>query len=171
MPLQFQPKKESEIKRFKVLPAGDYPFTVLASQEQASKSTKNAGKLMCAVKLNVHGPDSDQHVYDYFADWFSEWKLKHFLETTGNANAYLTGNVDSSQNAWDGFEGFVKVEVEEATGSYAEKNVVVDYLPKKNQTVEALDFSNPTAASKVEKPKAATPAADSTPPPDDDIPF
>jgi len=166
MPIQFQPKKESEIKRFSNLPPGDYPFTVLASQEQASKSAKNNGRLMCVVKLNVHGPDSDKHVYDYFADWFSEWKLKHFMETTGNAQAYLSGGVDSSGGQWEGWQGFVKLDVE-SDEKYGDKNVVVDYLPKENQTVESLDFSNPTAASKAEPKKKN----ETVPPPDDDIPF
>lgn len=164
MPIQFQPKKESEIKQFKVLPPGNYPFTVLASQEQASKSEKNKGRIMCAVKLNVHGLDSDRHVYDYFSDWFSEFKTKHFLETTGNARMYLTGNIDSTDDKWQGFTGFVKLEVENDP-KYGEKNVVADYLPKQDQTVEALDFSDPTAASRVVKPAVKAPE------PDEDIPF
>lgn len=164
MPIQFQPKKESEIKQFKVLPPGNYPFTVLSSQEQASKSAKNAGRIMCAVKLNVHGPDSDRHVYDYFADWFSEWKLKHFLETTGNASMYLTGNIDSTGDKWQGFTGFANLEVENDP-KYGEKNVVKDYVPRQEQTVEALDFTDPTAASRVAKPAPTQPADDT------DVPF
>lgn len=171
MPLQYQPKKESEIKRFATLPAGEYPFTVLACQEQESKSVKNKGRLMCAVKLNVHGPESDKHVYDYFADWFSEWKLKHFMETTGNAQAYLSGNVDATEDKWAGFEGFVLLGVE-TDPKYGEKNVVEDYVPRKGQTVEDLDFSNPTAASKAKKPAAVKPKVQtSSTEPDDDIPF
>lgn len=128
MGLKFTPKDESEISRFSNLPDGDYPFTVLESEIKISKSPKNAGKQMCALKLNVHGPDFDRHVYDYFADWFSEWKLKHFCETTRHANEYETGEVDPSGNAWQGRTGFVRITLKDDP-KYGEKNEVDDYLP------------------------------------------
>ena len=146
MPIQFKPKDESEIARFSNLPAGDYPFTVLESAIQISKSAKNAGKEMCAVKLNVHGPKFDRHVYDYFADWFSEWKLKHFCETTRNAKEYESGTVDPDGNAWAGRTGFVRVKVVNDP-KYGEKNEVDDYIP----------------------PVAVTQSAE--PPTGDDVPF
>lgn len=165
--ISFQPQKEEELgSKFSNLPPGNYPFTVLDSQEQASKSEKNKGRIMCAVKLNVHGPTSDRHVYDYFApDWLSPWKLKHFMETTGKAQAYLTGNVDATGGQWKDWQGFVKIGVE-TDSKRGEKNVVADYLPKQEQTVEALDFSDPTAASRVVNPVVKTPGPD-----DEDVPF
>jgi hypothetical protein len=125
MALRFQPKTESEISRFSNLPEGDYPFTVLESSIQVSKSAKNAGKEMVKLKINVHGNDSDRHVYDYFADWFSEWKLKHFCEATGLGSAYAAGEVDPSDNAWQGREGFVRIVIE-SDQIYGDKNVVAD---------------------------------------------
>ena len=128
MAIKFTPKDESEIARFSNLPAGDYPFTVLESAIQISKSAKNSGKEMCAVKLNVHGPKFDRHVYDYFADWFSEWKLKHFCETTRNAKEYESGTVDPGGHAWAGRTGFVRIKVVNDP-KYGEKNEVDDYIP------------------------------------------
>lgn len=128
MALSFKPKTENELSRFKPLPPGTYPFTILESAEQESKSAKNAGKLMVKLKLNVHGPDDcDVHVYDNFADWFSEWKLKHFCETAGLADAYEAGTVDASDNAFEGRTGFVTLAIEEASEKYPEKNSVEDY--------------------------------------------
>lgn len=130
MALTFKPKLEEELNSFENLLPGEYPFTVLASKEQASKSEKNKGKIMAAVKLNVHGPNGDRHVYDYFADWFSEWKLKHFLETTGFGKEYAQGTADASNDAWVQRQGYVKVDIEPASGNFAAKNIVVDYVVK-----------------------------------------
>ena len=128
MAITFKPKKEEELNNFDPLPEGEYPFTCLESGEIASKSEKNKGRMMCAVKLNVHGPKFDRHVYDYFADWFSEWKLKHFCETTGKGADYMAGVVDSDNNAWAGRTGWVTVGIEEYQGK--KKNTVVDYVVK-----------------------------------------
>lgn len=149
MALKFQPKTEEQLNSFENLPAGEYPFTILESEEVASKSAKNPGKLMAKIKLNVHGPNGDRHVYDYFADWFSEWKLKHFLETTGFGAEYAKGEADPSGGAWRQRQGYVKLEVEPAQGNFAAKNVVADYVVKGEA-------------------KAASP---NTPPEDDSVPF
>lgn len=130
MPIQFKPKSEDELSRFGNLPDGDYPFTVLESSEVASKSAKNAGKMMIKLKLNVHGPEFDKHVYDYFADWFSEWKLKHFHEVAGLSKQYDSGQVDASNNAYQGRTGFVRIKVEDDP-TWGEKNTVDDYILQK----------------------------------------
>lgn len=146
--MKFQPKKEEELSKFDLLPDGTYPFTVLESGEIASKSVKNNGKMMIALKLNVHGPNGDRHVYDYFADWFSEWKLKHFADTTGLTKQYEAGELNADASALAGRVGFVKLSHEDA-GKYPAKNVVDDYIVK-------------------EQPKEAGPAQQ---PEDEDVPF
>ena len=160
MPLLFKPKNESELSSgFDNLPPGEYPFTVMESGVTESKSEKNRGKLMCAVKLNVHGPDFDRHVYDYFADWFSEWKLKHFCEVVGLAKDYNDGVVKPDDNAWKGREGFLKLKIAPARGNFEAKNEVSDYLPEEHQTVESLTKPRPSVT-------ASEPQG-----PDDDVPF
>ena len=153
--MQFTPKKESELSRFEPLPAGEYPFTVLESDEVASKSVKNSGKMMLKIKLNVHG-EKDAGVYDYFADWFSEWKLKHFFDTIGASGDYESGNIDGTQNAFAGRVGMVRLGIEDS-GTYGLKNVVDDYVVVKAE--------QPTKSA---KPKPQ-PAQDS--PGADDVPF
>lgn len=127
--MKVQPKSESEIKTFDLLPDGVYPFTVLNSDEVASKSEKNKGRMMFAVKLNVHGANGDRHVYSYFSDWFSEWLLRHFADTTGQLAAYEAGELDGKNGAFQGKTGFVKIKTEPA-GKYPAKNVVEDYIVK-----------------------------------------
>lgn len=127
--MKITPKQESELKpRFPVLPDGVYPFTVLASCEKASKSEKNAGKMMFEVKLNVHGPNSDHHCFSYFADWFNEFQLRHFAATTGQLKAYETGEFDGTNNKFAGKTGYVKIKTEAARGNFGPKNVVDDYV-------------------------------------------
>jgi len=160
MPIKFTPKREEELSRFENLPDGIYPFTVLESAIKLSKSAKNAGKEMVAVKLNVHGPDFDRHVYDYFADWFSEWKLKHFCDTTGLAADYAAGQVDPSDNSWQGRQGYVLIATDDARDGFPAKNVANDYGDGKKSSAPAT--SKPIV--KAEKPSAE-------PPESDDVPF
>lgn len=146
--MKIQPKREEELNSFDLLPDGTYPFTVLESGEIPSKSVKNKGRMMFAVKLNVHGPNGDRHVYDYFADWFSEWKLRHFAATTGQLKEYEAGELNGDASAFAGRVGFVTLS-QEPGGQYKAKNVVDDYVVK-------------------EQPKEANASA---PPDGDDVPF
>ena len=92
---------------------------------------------MFAIKLNVHG-DYDKHVYDYFADWFSEYKLRHFAYAVGLGDAYESGNLDGRDGALVGRQGFVKIKGEEdKSGKFGPKNVVKDYVVKEKK-VEKL---------------------------------
>lgn len=140
--MKFTPKTEEQLKkeaqeRFALLPDGDYPFTVLESNEKASKSAKNKGRMMFEVKLNVHGPDGDYHIFDYFSDWFSEWKMKHFADTTGQAKAYEAGTMDGTQNAFAGKVGYATIKTRPAKGEFAAQNEVKDYVVRGSAAVPA----------------------------------
>lgn len=135
--MKVQPKKEEELNSFSLLPDGEYPFTVLESDEIPSKSVKNKGRMMFAVKLNVHGPSGDRHVYDYFADWFSEWKLRHFCHTIGILDKYEAGDVNGSLGAFNGRTGYVTVKTGKPQVGYAAKNEVEDYVFKEAVTTPA----------------------------------
>ena len=164
MPLHYKPKSEKELNRYPVLPEGDYPFTVLESSEVASKSQKNAGKLMVKLKLNVHGPDFDKHVFDYFADWFSEWKLKHFLETIGRGADYESGQIDARENAYEGRTGYVRIIIEENKETGEDRNAVDDYIVQPAQKV--IPKLTPTSTA-----LAPAPAAHKELSSQDDVPF
>lgn len=114
-----------------MLPDGEYPFTVLESAEIPSKSEKNKGKMMYAVKLNVHGPKGDHHCYDYFApEWLSPWKVRHFAATTGQIKAYESGDFNGDNGAFVGKVGYVKIGTDPAKGKFSAKNVVKDYIAR-----------------------------------------
>ena len=134
--MKFIPKSEDDLNRIGLIPDGDYPFTVIESNEQASKSEKNAGRIMCALKLAVHSKEGrDQWVFDYFADWFSEWKLKRFAETTGHSKNYEFGNLDVNNNAAQGWTGYVRIKTE-TDNKGKDKNVVDDYIVMKTEDVK-----------------------------------
>lgn len=135
--MKFTPKSEDQLTRFKALPEGDYSFTVLESEEVASKSAKNSGKIMCKLKLAVHDTknDRDQWVWDYFADWFSEWKLKHFADTTGHGADYQSGSLDVRNNNAQGWTGRVRLIVE-VDDKGNERNAVDDYIVEESVSAQ-----------------------------------
>jgi len=142
--MKITPKQESDLDGgFKLLPDGEYPFTVLESDEIASKSVKNKGRMMYAIKLNVHGPKRDQHVYCYFSDWFNDWLLRHFAATTGQLKAYESGDFDGSLGKFNGRVGYVKITTEAARGNYAAKNVVDDFIVRQAAPAGAVKPNPP----------------------------
>jgi hypothetical protein len=165
--MQFTPKSEADVSagktKFKPLPDGVYPFTVLESDEVPSKSQKNFGRLMVKLKLAAHGPDGrDQWVYDYFADWFSEWKLKHFADATGQADLYNTGGIDFANNRQRESQGWVRLAIE-VSDDGRERNVVDDYMADEAE-------SAPKAKQTPAKP-APAPLNVNPPEGGDDVPF
>lgn len=158
--MQITPKDESELSSgFEPLPTGVYPFTVLESAVQISKSAKNAGREMVKLKISVHGDGRDKHVYDYFADWFSEWKLKHFCDTTGLVESYAAGSIHPEDDNYQGRGGYVKLGIEVNKDTGEEHNIVVDYIVKEEKPV-----AKPTA-------KPTRPRAEADTSGGDDVPF
>ncbi len=135
--MQFTPRTEEEIQRDRLCPAGVYPFTTLESKEQASKSKKNFGKMMFAIKQCVHA-DGDSHVMDYFADWFNAHKLRHYFFVTGQIERYDTGSIDANNNAFNGLQGYLKIKIVPAKegDQYGPKNEIVDYLTQEEYEKE-----------------------------------
>lgn len=144
--MKFETLAENELGNFDLLPDGTYPFTTIASEEIASKSEKNRGKMMFAIKLNVHG-QQDRHVYDYFSSWLSPWKLRHFADTTGHMADYEKGEMDGTKNAFQGWVGYVKIGHKDANGKFSAKNTVEDYIVRE---VMAKRSAGVTTPAKVE---------------------
>jgi len=150
--MKFKPQTEEELQRNKLRPKGNYPFTVSESAEKASKSEKNPGRMMVALKLLVHGSDGDFVQNDYFADWFSAFKLRHFAETTGKLSAYEKGEINFAENRMQGAQGYLHLgEGKDKNGDI--RNEVKDYITESDYK-EAQEESEPEV-----------PASD------DDVPF
>ena len=164
MPIRFTPTNEQETKKFSNLPPGTYPFTVLESSEVPCKSGKHQGDLQAKIKLNVHGKDFKKHVYDYLAPWV-DWKMKHFMETIGLGQVWLSGVFDARDNVWKDRTGYVELDIE-TDPIYGDRNKVVDYMPNYAQRVEV----KPDAKISPED-VPAKPATQQPKPADDDVPF
>ena len=140
--MKFDPTQDTDVDsgEWPLLQPGDYPFSCLASDEVASKSEKNKGKLMFVVKLNVHGPKSDQHCWDRFApSWLSPWKVKHFAATVGLSADYEKGELNGANNAFAGKVGYVNIGIEPAQGNFPAKNVVKDYIVRDAKAKPAVE--------------------------------
>ncbi len=165
--MQFTPRTEEEIQRDQLCPEGFWPFTVLESKEQASKSEKNNGRMMFAIKLNIHADGGDSHRYDYFADWFNAHKLRHFFVSTGREVDYATGNMDGTNNAFQGYQGYLRVRIKKDKKTGEMVNEIVDYLTEAEYVEEIKGDEKPQS-------RAVASAAPNQPPversPFDDIP-
>lgn len=106
-----------------LLPVGQYAATVKLAKDKTSK----AGGEMIELILTVYGPDGLQvDVFDYLLasdNW--QWKVRHFCESAGldYARGELLADWCADQTVR------VNIGVEKKEG-YAEKNRVLDYLPR-----------------------------------------
>ncbi len=173
MAYQFTPKSEKDLSSgFENLPPGEYPFTVLESAIVKSKSAKNPDRPFIKIKIAVHGDGVDRHIFDQFADWFSEWKLKHFCETTNLRDEYCLGALSPELSAWKDRQGYCRIKIKPAQGEYEANNEVHDYLPDEEQKIESMKpeakVDPNTAKREMAKVKAA---AGMEAEEDDGIPF
>ncbi len=140
--MKFTPQSDTDLDsgEWPLLPPGEYPFTTMKSDEVPSKSLKNKGKMMFALKLNVHGPKSDVHIFDYMApEWLSPWKVKHYAASVGMLAAYESGELDGTLDKFAGKVGYVKIGIEPAQGNFPAKNVVKDYIVRDAKAKPAVE--------------------------------
>lgn len=137
-------------------PAGTYDFTVKEAEEGISA----AGNEQIKLTLLVYNRQGQQRtVSDYLpASKKAQWKVRHFAESVGMVRQYDSGELPTRE--MQGRPGRCKLGVEEATGTYAAKNKVLDYVAASGLAGEVN--TAPPARSKIK-----TPAGDL----DDDIPF
>ena len=153
--MRFTPKSEDDLEAALLLAEGEYPFQVLEASDEKSKK----GNDMIKLKLDVFGPHSSFHVYDYISDAFMAHKLRHFCYSVGLEASYNDGSLTSGQCI--GHEGYVRIAIEDAANGYKAKNVVDDYVFKATEAEAAIPKAQPEA-------QAEAPAVDAE---GDDVPF
>jgi hypothetical protein len=147
MAMKFQPKSETQLTEDRLAKDGDYDFQVLEASDKKSK----AGNQMIELKLGIFNGDALRwHVYDYLVPQM-EVKLRHFCDCTGLLAVYESGAL--AAEACRGRAGRCRLIIEEAEGSYPDKNVVKDYILRK---------AKPLSPPPVQAPPA---------PGEDDVPF
>jgi len=124
--MKFQPKKESELSTFELMPEGKYPFEIIEGTDTKSK----AGNDMIALKLKVFKNDgSFAIVFDYLLEAMM-YKVKHASDACGLSDKYENGKLEGAD--FVGKTGYVKIKIKPAQGDYAAANVVQDYVVEKD---------------------------------------
>lgn len=146
--MKFTPKTKEELSN--LLPDGTYPFQISGAQEKVSKS----GNEMIELTVRVFKPDGEFVIMtDYIMEKVA-YKLRHASEACGLLHEYESG-ILVDQN-FIGKEGYLKLKTQkDPNGVYADKNVVSDYVVKKDGTA-------PVRVKKEEKTAEINP---------DEIPF
>ena len=147
--MKFQPKTDKEIAEMNLWPEAQYSFEVLEAVDKASK----AGNDMIELKLKVYNDDGGFiFVKDYLLESLA-YKLKHAATVCGLSDQYAAGTLAGGD--FVGKAGTIKLKIQKSKdAAYADKNVVGDYVVKKDGETS---------------PPVGHPAGDALP--DDSIPF
>jgi hypothetical protein len=121
--MEWEPKTDEQLQEENLLQPGAYAFDVLTCEEQEDKE----GKPMFALKLDCHGDDKSQHVYDYISPNWMPHKFKYFFHTIGCPEMYESGKTGVEAHELIGKSGRVALEIEPA-GKFPAKNTVSHYL-------------------------------------------
>jgi len=163
--MQFAPQTEAQMQAARLIPDDtECDFEVMTAENKVSK----AGNEMIALKLCVWHGEREVHVYDYLMPSM-QFKLLHFCEAAGLTDRYASGNLSATD--CQSKTGKVVIGLEDASGNYAAKNTVRDYLGHRETKVVKVGASaSPAVPGRVALVKAA-PAAAGAKGVEDDIPF
>lgn len=120
--MRFQPKSEDELKRERLMPDGEYDFTVAEAQEKQSAK----GNDMLAIKLTVYTPDGSERTT---RDWImaGSLKLREFCYATGLDGVYEAGELTDQDCVGRSGRAHI-VTRDDKTGQYGPQNAVKGYI-------------------------------------------
>lgn len=131
--MKITPKTEKELKDAFLLPAGEYPFQISASEDTISKS----GNEMIKMTVRVFKPDGNFNLVTDYLLASMEYKLRHACEACGILNKYESGVL--SADDFIGKEGMLKLSIKvDTTGQYSDQNQVKDYIVQKDEEKKPL---------------------------------
>lgn len=120
--MQFAPKTEDQLRTQNLIPDDtECDFEVVESKHAVSKK----GNEMIALKLRVFSQSRESFVFDYLMESMG-FKLLHFCEATNKTSQYASGNLRAED--CERATGKCVVSIEPASGNYAAKNVISDYI-------------------------------------------
>ena len=126
--MKYQPKSEKQITEENLLPIGIYSFEVYEAADKISK----AGNDMIELKLRLFDDEGNSRgmVTDYLLESIS-YKLRHAAVSCGLEATYSNGELVASD--FVNKTGEVKIRIQEdKNGQFAARNVVADYVVKKD---------------------------------------
>lgn len=148
--MQFQPKTEKEIEEENLWPIGIYDYEIFKGLDKQSKS----GNDMIELGIYIYNDEGNRKIVnDYLLEAIS-YKLRHAAYASGLGDKYEVGSLTGFD--FEGTKGQLKLGIQkDKNGQYPDKNVVSDYLTKKD-----------------EKPKKVAKASNEMPADlDDEVPF
>jgi hypothetical protein len=122
MAMRFTPKTEKEINEERLMPEGDYPFTISGAESKQSKK----GNDMIELTLRVYKPDGK---FNLVTDYLMEamlFKLLHCCQACGLEKQYEQGLLEADM--FIGKTGMLKLKVDPENGGFPAKNSVKDYI-------------------------------------------
>lgn len=139
--MKFQPKTEKQIAEENLWPAGEYSFECYEAEDKVSKS----GNDMIVLKLKVFNDDGAFiYVNDYLLESMA-YKLRHAAVACNALAAYEAGHLSSHD--FQGQAGRVKLKVQKSKDpQYADKNVISDYVVKKDGETDTSAPAIPASA-------------------------
>jgi hypothetical protein len=169
--MEYQPRREDELRSAMCLTPGDYDFEVVSAMEKVSKS----GNEMIEMQLRVFCEDGSTRL---IRDWLvpgsdlGDLKLNRFAHATGLEDLYFEGGL--SGLACVGASGKVRLTIQ-ADPKYGDQSRVKDYVvPTFEETVivEAVPESEkPKRSRKKDVVNEEWAAVANEKLPDSDIPF
>lgn len=115
------PKTDEQLDAERMLPAGEYDFTVVSAVEKMSKSNNE----MIELTLTIFSGVGERTMKDWLLDKLA-WKVKHFAYAVGVEAAYEAGGLDASTLV--GRSGKVVIKQGKANGDFSARNEVKDYV-------------------------------------------
>lgn len=157
--MRFTPKSREEIeaeekarRNARLLPPGEYDAEVMLAKHHTGKSGSESIKLT----WRVFNTDDTTVLIDDYLTAAIDYKLRHFVDATGLADRYETGELEPEDCI--GVSCRVKTRIEKSE-QYGDKAAIRDYVVPKEAPAPAT-----------RKPRPAAPV-DAAEPSDDDIPF
>jgi hypothetical protein len=135
--MNFKPHTEQELAEMKLWKTGVYDFEITDAVEKASKT---AGNPMIELRLKVFRPDGSARIIsDYLLEKRAD-KLRHAAEACGLLDKYKSGSL--SNNDFQQKRGKLKLGIErDKTKTYADKNIVLDYISSAPEPKGEIDFA------------------------------
>ena len=107
-----------------LLDEGEYDFNIIQSSEEVSK----AGNEMIKITLNINHSGKEYKINDYLLD---NSKTRNIYKSVGLLDLHNTGEVTSDSLYMKKGRCIVSISRDE-TGRYDDKNVVKNYITKKD---------------------------------------
>ncbi|MBX0289701.1 hypothetical protein K3G63_04590 [Hymenobacter sp. HSC-4F20] len=125
--MKFTPKSDKELNEDRLLPVGEYDFTISKGQDTVSKK----GNEMIELLIRVFKPDG---TFILVTDYLMEsmlYKVSHAAQACGLADKYNAGNLLGDD--FEGKSGRLKLGIQvDKEGNYPDRNVVKDYIVDKD---------------------------------------